>query len=61
MCQCVGDLQALKAMHAQGRGVCDVKEENLRVRLAPDGCSFVDCTVLDLGGSVSYTGKCYCV
>lgn len=39
-----------------GRGVCDLKPDNLRVHVADDG-TFLRCTVLDLGGSVIYQGK----
>lgn len=48
-------LQALKPMHDQQRGICDIKPQNTQVRVAEDG-TFLDSTLLDLGGSTIYDG-----
>ena len=50
-------LQALVSMHAAGRGMCDVKPENIIVRLAEDGLTFLRVTLIDLGGSAVYSGE----
>jgi len=50
-------LQALVSMHAAGRGMCDVKPENIMVRLAEDGLTFLRVTLIDLGGSAFYSGE----
>ncbi len=44
-------------MHAAGRGMCDVKPENIIVRLAEDGLTFLRATLIDLGGSAVYSGE----
>ena len=51
------DVQAAKGFHAQKRGVCDLKPDNLMVQVLADG-SFQHCTVLDVGGSAIYNGQC---
>lgn len=50
-------LQALLSMHAAGRGMCDLKPENIMVRVAEDGITFLRVTLIDLGGSAVYTGE----
>ncbi len=49
-------LQGLLSLHGKGRAHCDVKPDNIRVRLAADG-TLADCTLVDLGGSVDYSGE----
>ncbi len=46
----------MSCLHRQRRGVCDLKPENVRVKVADDG-TFQKCVLLDLGGSVAYTGQ----
>ena len=53
---CVLVLQGLLSLHRQGRAHCDVKPDNIRVRLAANG-TLADCTLVDLGGSVDYSGE----
>ena len=49
-------VQALEGFHAQGRGECDLKPDNLMIQVADDG-SFLDCHVLDLSGSAAHKGQ----
>ena len=49
-------LQALQPLHAQGRGHCDIKMQNIRVELGDDG-SILSCIVVDLGASAVFQGK----
>jgi serine/threonine protein kinase len=49
-------LQGLLALHRQRRAHCDVKPDNIRVQLAANG-TLANCTLVDLGGSVDYSGE----
>ena len=49
-------MQALQGSHANFSGIMDLKSDNLVIKVAADG-TFVDCTVLDLGGSTTYCGE----
>lgn len=49
-------LQAIVSMHAYGRGMSDVKPENIMVQVAEDGVTVERVTLLDLGSSAIYTG-----
>ncbi|KAL0047802.1 hypothetical protein WJX82_000323 [Trebouxia sp. C0006] len=42
------------SLHCKGCAHCDVKPDNIRVRLAANGT--LSCTLVDLGGSVDYSG-----
>ena len=48
-------LQGPLSLHCKGRAHCDVKPDNIRVRLAANGT--LSCTLVDLGGSVDYSGE----
>lgn len=50
-------LQGIQGLHAQGRGHCDVKPQNIRVLLSNKG-QVLQCTLHDLGCSVVYSGEC---
>ncbi|DBB11984.1 TPA: hypothetical protein ACH3X3_006109 [Trebouxia sp. C0006] len=47
-------LQGPLSLHCKGCAHCDVKPDNIRVRLAANGT--LSCTLVDLGGSVDYSG-----
>lgn len=49
-------LQAVQCLHLQGRAHSDIKPDNIRVVLDPDG-QVLQCTLHDLGGSVMYQGQ----
>ena len=49
-------LQGLSGLHAMGRGMSDLKAENIRVQLAADD-TVQKLTLLDFGGSACYKGK----
>ena len=49
-------LQGLLSLHCKGRAHCDVKPDNIRVRLAGSS-TLAGCTLVDLGGSVDYSGE----
>ena len=46
----------MRGFHAEGRGVGDLKADNLMVQVAADG-SFQDCNVLDVGSSAVFSGQ----
>lgn len=48
-------LLGLLSLHRKGRAHCDVKPDNIRVRLAGSS-TLAGCTLVDLGGSVDYSG-----
>lgn len=48
-------LQGPLSLHCKGRAHCDVKPDNIRGRLAANGT--LSCTLVDLGGSVDYSGE----
>ena len=48
-------LQGPLSLHCKGCAHCDVKPDNIRVRLAANGT--LSCTLVDLGGSVDYSGE----
>ena len=48
-------LQGLSGLHAMGRGMSDLKAENVMVQMAPDDTA-QKLTIIDFGGSAFYTG-----
>ena len=65
VCPCVSHMsrrlvQALVSMHATGRGMYDLKPENIVVKLAAGGVAFERATLIDLGGSGAYKGEQTC-
>lgn len=52
--------QALVRMHASGRGMWDLKHDNIMVVVAEDGLTFSRVTVIDLGASGNYHGEPMC-
>lgn len=54
-------LQALQGLHEQGYGIGDIKPDNIRVMVAPDGVTSESCTLLDMGGCVAYSGQICCL
>ena len=49
-------LQALDWLHGQGRGHCDLKVDNLRIRPGKERGTICHVTLLDMGGSVKFAG-----